>query len=149
MLFRSDEEIGVLEGGVDGSGVYWLRLKEPNRNPFDIELTFHMRDRLGTGRIVLPHLIWQTGIFRRHLLALDYSDEIEIDVDSSQWDVIDPGEVETLWQPADVVVRQAFAVDGSSEPFAMTAQSALPSHSIDDELVISVGARNVDRKSVV
>jgi hypothetical protein len=140
---RVDEEIGVLEGGVDGSGVYWLRLKEPNQNPFDIELTFHMRDRLGTGRIVLPHLIWQTGIFRRHLLALDYSDEIEIDVDSSQWDVIDPGEVETLWQPADVVVRQAFAVDGSSEPFAMTAQSALPSHSIDDELVISVGARNV------
>ncbi len=137
------DEVGKIEGGVDGSGVYWLRLREANQNSFDFEMTFHLRDRLGTGRIVLPQLRWKTGIFQRHTLALDYSDEMTIEVDKNQWDAIDPSEVESLWQPLDAVVQQAFAVDGLSTPFAMTAQPAPPSHSIEDELIVSVGARNV------
>jgi hypothetical protein len=143
-----DKRVGQLlpqngaEGQRDvGSGRYSLRFSETKREAFTIDLTFHIRDRNGTGRIAIPAVKWREVDVRRRTIAIDFPTDIEIVAAAETWDEVEPSAVTALWQPQEMDARRAFATDGV-EPLVLFSKLLQSDLTANEEIVMSIGANS-------
>ena len=139
-----EDQIAEIEslGGVDPL-VYEIRLIEPTQEPFHLNLTFHLRDRSGTGRITVPRVRWMQGMTQIRTLALDYSDDMLVEGVDVAWTELEPALVDALWQPNETAPKQAFRAKKSDSLFSFFSELVAESVTVEDDWVASVGSRNV------
>lgn len=135
-------EIVALDG-VDPL-IYEVRLNEPTQDSFQLKLTFHIRDRSGTGRITIPRVHWRQGTVESRVAALDFSDEIKIDGVDRRWTELEADERDAIWRPNDTEPKHAYRDDQAHSPEFFFFSELVPEEvTVEDDWVASVGARNI------